>query len=316
MKRSTAGFWIGLIGSAFLLAQPVMGEAPAAPTTQPAKYIRFLDKGTTGSELETADVTFTNDAGATVHLIAAVHIGEHGYYENLSKSFEGYDAVLYEMIKDRDSAPPAGNGAGEKSTSFISKMQVFMKDSLGLEFQLDDIDYTKPNFVHADLDRQTFEQMESDRGESMLSLLLQQAFKEMSDQAKNPTVDPNDEMTEMVQLFCRPDGKRQFKLMLAREMDQMEMDGEGMGGPDGSVIVTERNKAAMKALDASLADGKKKIAIFYGAAHMPDMSKRLAERGFKPVSTDWRMAWDLTIRPDQPSVIESVLQGMIDSMEK
>jgi len=311
MKRSTAGLWIGLLSCAVLAAQPALGEAPS---TQPAKYMRFLDRGHVGSELDTADVTFSNGNGATVHLIAAVHIAEHSYYDNLSKSFEGYDAVLYELIKDRDTAPPAGNGAGEKSDSMISRFQVFLKNSLGLEFQLDDIDYTKQNFVHADLDRQTFEKMEAARGESMFSLLLQQALKEMNDQAQGPAVDPGQEMTQMVQLLCRPDGKRQFKLMLAKEMDQVEMDGADMGGPDGSVLVTERNKAAMAALDKSLAAGMKKIAIFYGAAHMPDMAKRLADRGFKPVETDWRMAWDLTIRPDEPSVIESVLQGLINSM--
>jgi hypothetical protein len=261
-------------------------------------------------------VAFSNGKGPTVHLIAAVHIGEHSYYENLSRSFEDYDAVLYELIKDRDAAPPAGNGAGEKSDSAISRFQVLLKDSLGLEFQLDDIDYTKPNFVHADLDRQTFEKMEADRGESLLTLLIQQALNEMSKQAQSEPMDANQELSQMVQLFCRPDGKRQFKTLLAREMDEMEMDGADMGGPDGSVIVTERNKAAMAALDQSLAAGRKKIAIFYGAAHMPDMSKRLAERGFKPEGTDWRMAWDLTIRPDQPSVIESILQGMIDTATK
>ena len=33
--------------------------------------------------------------------------------------------------------------------------------------------------------------------------------------------------------------------------------------------------------------------------------------GFKPVGTEWRMAWDLKIRDDQPSAIEEfILDGL------
>jgi len=62
--------------------------------------------------------------------------------------------------------------------------------------------------------------------------------------------------------------------------------------------------------------GKKKIAIFYGAAHMTDMSKRLEAMGFSPVSTRWNLAWDLTIRPDQPSAMEKVMRGLLDAAQE
>ena len=73
----------------------------------------------------------------------------------------------------------------------------------------------------------------------------------------------------------------------------------------------ERNKAAMNVLSDTIAQGKKKISLFYGAAHMPDFAKRLEAMGFKPVATEWRMAWDLKIRDDQPSAIEEfILDGL------
>jgi hypothetical protein len=78
-------------------------------------------------------------------------------------------------------------------------------------------------------------------------------------------------------------------------------------------LVTERNKAALAVLSDTLAGGKKKIAIFYGAAHMTDMSKRLEAMGFSPVSTQWNMAWDLTIRPNEPSAMEKLMRGLVDS---
>jgi hypothetical protein len=78
--------------------------------------------------------------------------------------------------------------------------------------------------------------------------------------------------------------------------------------------VTERNKAALRALARTMARGKKNLAIFYGAAHMPDMSQRLEAMGFTPVRTDWRMAWDLTIRPNEPSFAQQLLNQMFDAV--
>jgi hypothetical protein len=91
----------------------------------------------------------------------------------------------------------------------------------------------------------------------------------------------------------------------------MEEHALGLDGPQGSVILTERNKAAIAVLENMLDDEKKDIAIFYGAAHMPDLAKRLESMGFKPVATEWRMAWDLTIRPDQPSAVEKLLMELM-----
>jgi len=93
----------------------------------------------------------------------------------------------------------------------------------------------------------------------------------------------------------------------------MDTAAMGLDGPGGSVIVTERNKAAMQTLDDTLGKGAKKVAIFYGAAHMPDMASRLEAEGFKPVATGWTVAWDLTIRADQPSAIESLLDNLLNA---
>jgi hypothetical protein len=58
--------------------------------------------------------------------------------------------------------------------------------------------------------------------------------------------------------------------------------------------VEDRNKACMKVLQQQLAAGKKKIAIFYGAAHMPDFDKRLKEDlDMKRTISEWIDAWSL-----------------------
>jgi hypothetical protein len=45
---------------------------------------------------------------------------------------------------------------------------------------------------------------------------------------------------------------------------------------------------------------------------MPDFAKRLESLGFRPVATEWRMAWDLKIRDNQPSVLE---QFIVDGLK-
>jgi hypothetical protein len=294
-------------------------DAPpaAAPVRRPevkqaamaSGFLRFVDHGTLGGRLESADVTYRNADGITVRLVSAIHIGERAYFEALSTSFEGDDAVLYELVKPKDAAAPVP-GLPPESGSGVGEIQRFMKNVLNLEFQLDAIDYGRANFVHADLDADTFRKLQEERGETFEMLFLRQMMKAM--QAPPPAAadarqDPEQMLRELIRLVTRPDAERQIKLLLARHMMEVEMDAAGLGDPENSVIVVERNKAAMKALTDSIGQGRKKISIFYGAAHMPDFAKRLGEIGFKPVQTEWRLAWDLAVRDDEPSVLEDLL---------
>jgi hypothetical protein len=67
-----------------------------------------------------------------------------------------------------------------------------------------------------------------------------------------------------------------------------------LGRTVNQLLVEDRNKACMKVLQQQLAAGKKKIAIFYGAAHMPDFDKRLKEDfGMKRTTSEWVDAWSL-----------------------
>ncbi len=304
-----------------LMATPLVragmpATTQATPASQPAElksFMRFVDDGHSGGRLEAAVVTYRNPAGVVVKLVSAVHIGEKSYFEDLNKSFQNEDAVLYEMVKDRAAGVPK---PGEQGENPISKLQHFLKNTLGLEFQLDIIDYSRPNFVHADLDRQTFEKMQEERGETFQALLLKQLMTALSKPLEASDQRPEPTLENLIEMFTRPDMERQIKLLLARQMDGIEAGAMGLDGPGGSVIVTERNKAAIKVLSDTISAGKKKISIFYGAAHMPDMAKRLHEMGFAPIDTQWNMAWDLAIRADQPSAMEKLLKDFVGRLEQ
>jgi hypothetical protein len=100
---------------------------------------------------------------------------------------------------------------------------------------------------------------------------------------------------QLLAALSSEDSARQMKMILARQFENMDEMVAGLEGPNGSVLVTERNKAALKVLKDAIAGGKKNIGIFYGAAHMKDMEKRLTDdMGFKRTAVEYRVAWDLT----------------------
>lgn len=288
---------------------PTTNSPTTAPATQPSivpnQFIRFVDDGKGGGSLQTAEVTFVNPAGVHVHLIAAIHIAEKSYYQSLNQEFTGFDALLYELVKPKDMAPPRPGDA--PSNSGVSQFQRLLKNVLDLDFQLDDIDYSPPNFVNADLDKDTFEKMQAERGESFESLMVKQILAAL--QHPNLAVSPDD-IPDPITLLTSPDGQRRVKLIIARQLGDMDASAMNMGIPDGSVILTERNKAAMAVLSDTLASGKKNIGIFYGAAHLPDQTARIEAMGFTPVAIQWHMAWDLTLRGDQPSLLDKMVQSM------
>jgi hypothetical protein len=286
-----------------------------APGTRPArlraakessKFLRYVPGAAgSGGRLETSIVTYRNADGVTVDLIGAVHIADAAYYEALNKRFDGYDAVLFEMVRPRDVAAPAGATTRPGATTaparprpgalrWVGALQRFMRDNLELEHQLESIDYDKPNFVHADLDAETFLEMQKARGESFTKMMIQVMLRELG---KGPAAGANQpNLFELLAALQAPDRARQLKIVLAKQFEQMDDMLSGLEGPNGSVILTERNKAALKVLQDRIKHGDTKLAIFYGAGHFKGMEKILSEEmGFTQVGNpQWITAWDLT----------------------
>ena len=159
-----------------------------------------------------------------------------------------------------------------KPKSMVSMFQRFLKDVLELDFQLDDVDYTKPNFVHADLDAETFAKMQEERGESMMGLMLQQMIRQMAKEMDGKGPKQEMSLMDLVDAFNSPDRARQFKMILGKSFGDLD---DQMAGMQGSVLLTERNKKALSVLKDQIQRGKKNIGVFYGAAHL----------------STWRAAW-------------------------
>ncbi len=265
------------------------------PTFEKSSFSRFVSGERNGEgELQTAIVTYRNNQGVKVSLVAAVHVGDGAYYDLLDKYFESQDAVLFELI-----APPGHiPGSANSSTSLLSIFQRAIKNFLELEFQLDAIDYTCKNFVHADMTPEEFLARQAERGESLLGLM----FKLMLEEWKQAQKGKASNFTELHLLaaLLSDDHARSLKFLLAQELERLETVLAGFGEGDngqGSVILTERNKTAIKVLKKELKSGKKRLSIFYGAAHMPDLEERLIRLGFKKQSQSWVTAWDVRSKP-------------------
>jgi hypothetical protein len=85
-----------------------------------------------------------------------------------------------------------------------------------------------------------------------------------------------------------------LKRVMAEQFEDLRTQAQVFDGPKGSTLISGRNKAALEVLRQQIAAGKRKLAIFYGAAHMPDMEKRLRQDfGLVPSSVRRLVAWDL-----------------------
>ena len=248
------------------------------------------------TSVDTAIVRFANsepgNSATQVDLIAAVHVADKAYYEKLNKEFKTYDVVLYELVAPEGTRIPRG-GAGTGQHP-VSAMQLTMKSMLDLSFQLEEIDYTKENLVHADFSMDELSQSMKDRGESFLQILFRMMGQAMALQSRGK---PQYSDSQLLLALFSKDRPRKLKQIMADLFEDMESMNLGLDGPNGSTIVTERNKRAIEVLEKQLAHGRKKIGIFYGAMHMPDMEKRLRAR-FKmtPKGTQWLTAWEMSNR--------------------
>ncbi len=244
--------------------------------------------------LETAITHYVITAGpykgAKVDLIGAVHIGEKSYYDQLNKQFRTYDALLYELVASEKASVPRRNSTA-KSKHLITVMQTAMKDVLELQFQLDRIDYSKPNMVHADMSPTEFAKSMQKRGESFFTMFVRAIGQSFRTQMAADHDAPSD-IDLLVALFSR-DRALKLKRMLAKQFRDIESQTTNVFGED-STIIAERNKKALQVLEHELEHGKRHVGIFYGAGHLRDMETRLVhDFAAKKTGQQWLVAWSL-----------------------
>ena len=272
------------------------GQSKAADGTPGTQWVRLLrDDDGKPQAMQTAVVRYvprdSQRQSLSVDLIGAIHVGDRTYYDQLNRDFEQYDALLYELV-----APQGTRITKEviESTDHpVRSVQNGLKVWLDLEHQLESVDYSKKNFVHADMSPEQFAKAMNDRGESFTQLIFRMIGRGIAQQSKLQAEGRSSDIEFISALFSKNRALR-LKTMMAEQFEDMESMLVGLGGPEGTTIIEGRNRAALDVLRQEIENGKKKIGIFYGAGHLVDMDKRLRDKfHLKPVSIRWLTAWDL-----------------------
>ncbi|MEM8679273.1 MAG: hypothetical protein AAGF97_07980 [Planctomycetota bacterium] len=294
--------WLGGLNGTF-----AHGETP--PDDERG-FVRLLSEGDHPRALQTSIARYRGEIGGkavVVDLVGAVHLGDQAYYERLNELFANYDAVLYEFVAPEGFEVPDPE---QRSQNPLRLIQDSMRSILGLESQLEHVDYKQPNFVHADMSPEEMAQAMQARGDNMLSFALS-AFSDLARQASLQADELDEDEMELLDpltLLTDPHAGQKLKVQMARQFDRMGATDMALGAKISQLIVADRNQAALRAFDQQVARGDRRLAIFYGAAHMNDFETRLLKQyGFRYVGTEWLTAWDLQKPADAQAGITSLL---------
>ena len=262
------------------------------------QFIRLTREESEPASLETCIIRYASDepGGAVVDLIGAVHIGEQSYYERLNEQFDKYDVLLYELVAPEGTVIPRG-GARSEGFNPVAFLQDSAKNMLGLESQLEQIDYTKEHFIRADLTPTQIGEKMAERGDTALTLALdtladvmREQNRQLLKQARSGEKSPLTEIT-LGDMLGNP---VKMKRVMAEEFARTGSLDQAMGRSLNQLLIVDRNAQALKVLQQQLAKGKKRIGIFYGAAHLPDFDQHLREDfGLQRSTQEWIAAWDL-----------------------
>ncbi|KAL8497960.1 hypothetical protein ACS0TY_021352 [Phlomoides rotata] len=222
------------------------------------------------------------------------------------------------------------NGSYLRGFNILGCIQRQMAKLLTLDFQLDCLDYQSENWYHADLDFETFKLLQQEKGESIFTFARDMTLKSTKAIVKSAPVREdlgpwrskllwasrfvpmplvglliigsvcadvgNQAEYPELEALSRLDFGAALKVFLAKrltsEFTQVTADVE-----EKSVIIGERNKAALEALRQAIDGGNKKIAVLYGGGHMPDLGRRLREEfDLVPSQVQWITAWSIRNR--------------------
>ena len=265
-----------------------------------------VDEAGNPAALTTPVITMTRENGAalSVDLIAAVHFADPDYYDELNRRFTGYEVVLVEMLA------PKGTTLAQIATSskrkpaklsrigFLETLQRSMGHALGLVSQLDAIDYSAPNMVLADIDAETLFERISENGEA--GKFVRETFRGLAG-SEEPDAETGNAGSDAEGSLSAPEPgfldfllardrqrlvRRVFAVELARSLREENT-------PFEQSLIRERNTILLDELQRQIEKGKRKIAVFYGSAHIPDIRKRLEEGGFRVTNVECLTAWRL-----------------------
>ncbi|EDY19193.1 hypothetical protein CfE428DRAFT_3370 [Chthoniobacter flavus Ellin428] len=290
-----------------VLAPALLAETPQSPNQ--LAFLRCQDQEKIAS-METLSEEFKpgDGRGPSIWLVGVAHIGTPEYYAALQKKLDAQSIVLFEGVDAQKMKvgiqPHAENGIQEQ-----------LAKALGLVFQLDGINYQRPNFVSCDLTTADMEKAITDhaakssdspssaRENSNTANSATPSVKEKGSDSKLPAKVDNATFDTLMQALhgegaiagklngmvammgSTPEMRETTKLTFIEALGQAGdlISAAKSASPEMrnlfEVLVNERNENVIRQIKArlpKLGPGKT-IAVFYGGAHMDEIAKRLTE---------------------------------------
>lgn len=302
------------------------------PAKPPEPYMRVtrMTNGAVSLDIAVREFHSTKHR-PTIYLVAASHLGQPEFYTQLQSRLDTSGLVLFEGVRAGEDRPDAAVRKMPKRDPGEYSLQADLAKSLGLQFQLDAIDYERPNFQNSDLTitqiaailnpppppgarkgPPTAEQEDSGAAqfEELISAMDGSGFMGNVLQVALKFIGSSEKMRALVKLaFIETMGS------LDGDMSNLEVPSPGLKELL-QVLIQKRNHAVLTDLQAVLAEKHppKSIAIFYGAAHMMDMETHLRDDlGYQPVATQWVQAFG--VDPDKSGLSKAdilMIKGIVD----
>lgn len=319
------------------------GDARSNPpaTSAPEPYVRIVSSDSNHVALEIAAREFrpSRRSEPVVWLTGVAHIGESNYYAALQAQLDAQDLVLFEGVgaaeaqqatnteqsttaeRSPEPAGPADKGK-ESSDGNRASLQSAMASALGLVFQLDAIDYSRPNFRNSDLSISQLRQLMAQEETSSAKPGASQSFEDLLG-----LMEGNSWFDWLVQASLRflgsnPKFQALGRLALIDLLGQLQGDPSRLEGlpPELKelleVLLQRRNEKVIEDLKAQLPNlGRHgSIAVFFGTGHMPDLEKRLrTQLRYHPAQDRWFTVFDVDLAKSQISPSE---RAFIDDFVK
>jgi len=334
----TTRFFSALVVLAF--ASRLAAEAP------PENFVRSNETPEKLSAVQTRIVEYrpASGAGPSILLVGVSHLGTPEYYATLQKRLDACSVVLFEGV-GLGEALKQGPGALDRDLG----IQKQLANALGLKFQLDAIDYRRANFINSDLgvegvQSEIHERADRERGGKSSGAnrpgakpptgrkpaeneVVEKGSAETSDdmfqtlmQALQGTGQGAEMVKPLLALLGSSDQSREtMRLVLIEVLGRAsELLGIATSASPElkdlfDVILTQRNEIVLRDLRAQLAKlpAGKNVAVFYGAAHLPELAKHIADDlHYAPAAEKWETAF--TADPAKSAIQPAQLHLMIE----
>jgi hypothetical protein len=326
------------------LVPALIAEEAKSPTALAFIRTQAMPEQISGLQTLSQQYVPANGVGPIIWLIGVAHLGTKEYYGDLQKRLDSQTSVLFEGVGGDELTKGA-------KLDTDSGLQSQLARALGLVFQLDAIDYQRPNFHNSDLTPDRLNQAIARRavpkpGEKGATLpepadpaptstqreagttpkVDNQTYKMLMD-ALHGEGEMAETMGNMTALIgSTPEMRETTKLMLLEALGQAGelLDLAKSMSPElkdlFEVLITERNAEVLTQLESQVQKlgAAQSVAVFYGAAHMDELAKRLTENlNYKPATQLWDTAFTANGAKSfmQPAQIKMIMQMMRTQMQ-